>query len=1009
MEPSVGFVDELPRGRTGLTIDVQGRHRSGAVSELGAEHSPSRYARRSPTRASVRQSFSGLQRLASLPSPPFLLGEHVVFPRMTRETDHHPAFLRAPWNKALKRQVLVAVTNYRVLFLGHDSEGMEQYAKAVIEHTAGLRETVPPTPPALAGAMVDDLFCWTPLLNVEAVVADASRDPPIVEIFGKDMSVYNVQGMTRDYVQDLAQVITDHPRSVSQYMCFEDEEAAADVPPFDIARELHRWTFSCGDPSYARRWRLSDANRGYSECPSYGERVVVPTDLTDDNIRDVAKFRKRNRFPIVSWVHPTNGACLARCSQPEIGVIGKESADDQKNILKYAADDPSRQLRDEPTARPTTPSKTGLLTRTLAEAGRIATMRGSMRVPKMSNCLTIVDARGEAAAGANRARGGGTEKAGYDGCSLVFLNIGNIHAMRDSMRNLRTAVSMKQSGIGTGEWKGFSQQCEKSLWFGHLELIIKGARFIASKVHEEGESVVIHCSDGWDRTTQLAGIASVLLDPHYRTIDGFPDLIAKDWMLPGHKFQDRIGLSPSAARHRDEESPIFMQFCDCLCHLWDCYPTHFEYTPQFIAFVNLHAHSGRFGNFLCNNEQDRATLQREAGRSSADLWAHIASRLSDAGDNVAAKWRNGLYRPEATRHPLIPDRVVRPEQYRWQEVLYGRWRAIFDKERHSVSSGALCATVSQLLRENMRLRALLVEAGMNPGLPLPCDLLDPPAAALIDDLDSSQIIEAEAQTPSHGRRCVDAHGRALTLGCALCGAKFHKLTQRKQTCRICGKTVCADCSRSKVPRGKELVRMCDGCVGGSGLDVCRAESVSQKASRMASCGAVSAASSDEVAVSKESMNTQPHPNPLGISHSSVTILTDYFVEEVWQNQRKYPGGGWSCSLLPTDRPAWSSRDGKYTPLHTIGLPADWEWVDEWRVENSDKTGGDWDPPGWEYAMEFGDGREWSDCESMVRVVRRRKWARTRRSILGSSTHVVAALSTPPPAAAATNHSFVLAT
>lgn len=40
-------------------------------------------------------------------------------------------------------------------------------------------------------------------------------------------------------------------------------------------------------------------------------------------------------------------------------------------------------------------------------------------------------------------------------------------------------------------------------------------------VAEEGASVLVHCSDGWDRTAQVCSVASLLLDPHYRTLKGF--------------------------------------------------------------------------------------------------------------------------------------------------------------------------------------------------------------------------------------------------------------------------------------------------------------------------------------------------------------------------------------------------------------------------------------------------------------------------------------------------------
>lgn len=39
-------------------------------------------------------------------------------------------------------------------------------------------------------------------------------------------------------------------------------------------------------------------------------------------------------------------------------------------------------------------------------------------------------------------------------------------------------------------------------------------------VAEDGVSVLVHCSDGWDRTAQACSVASVLLDSYYRTIKG---------------------------------------------------------------------------------------------------------------------------------------------------------------------------------------------------------------------------------------------------------------------------------------------------------------------------------------------------------------------------------------------------------------------------------------------------------------------------------------------------------
>lgn len=37
----------------------------------------------------------------------------------------------------------------------------------------------------------------------------------------------------------------------------------------------------------------------------------------------------------------------------------------------------------------------------------------------------------------------------------------------------------------------------------------------------EGASVLVHCSDGWDRTAQVCSLGALLMDPYYRTVKGF--------------------------------------------------------------------------------------------------------------------------------------------------------------------------------------------------------------------------------------------------------------------------------------------------------------------------------------------------------------------------------------------------------------------------------------------------------------------------------------------------------
>ena len=34
-------------------------------------------------------------------------------------------------------------------------------------------------------------------------------------------------------------------------------------------------------------------------------------------------------------------------------------------------------------------------------------------------------------------------------------------------------------------------------------------------------NALVHCSDGWDRTAQLTSLVQLMMDPYYRTTEGF--------------------------------------------------------------------------------------------------------------------------------------------------------------------------------------------------------------------------------------------------------------------------------------------------------------------------------------------------------------------------------------------------------------------------------------------------------------------------------------------------------
>jgi Myotubularin-like phosphatase domain len=131
-----------------------------------------------------------------------------------------------------------------------------------------------------------------------------------------------------------------------------------------------------------------------------------------------------------------------------------------------------------------------------------------------------------------------------------------------------------------------------------------------------------------DRTSQLSALSQILLDPYYRTIQGYLVLINKDWCACGHQFEDRIGKhgcfdeKGGGNKQSKEASPIFLQFLDVTWQLLRQFPTHFEFTAAFLSTISQAVYSGYFLTFRMNCERERfaylsrAELTCDVGESS---------------------------------------------------------------------------------------------------------------------------------------------------------------------------------------------------------------------------------------------------------------------------------------------------------------------------------------------------------------------------------------------------------
>jgi len=344
-------------------------------------------------------------------------------------------------------------------------------------------------------------------------------------------------------------------------------------------------------------WRISEINAKFEVCSSYPKFHIVPAWTSDKDLAESARFRSMGRFPSIVWRNKKNGAVLARSSQPEVGVFGWRCNEDEKLLSSIARSALLNSWAHDP-----------------LDTGN------AMRP------LMIVDARSYTAAFANRAKGGGFEfQEYYTDCQVQFMSLTNIHGIRKSFHSLR---SLCQSSLEQSNWMS---SLEATKWLQYLSVLIRAACVIVNVIEKDGQSVMVHCSDGWDRTAQLVSLAEIIMDPYYRTIKGFQILIEREWLDFGHKFGDRCGHSPEG--DATERSPVFLQWLDCIHQLLKQFPTAFEFNEHFLVKLALHTYSCLYGTFLCNTAKERQ--DNRVKQSTSPVWALFKTFRAD--------YRNLLY------------------------------------------------------------------------------------------------------------------------------------------------------------------------------------------------------------------------------------------------------------------------------------------------------------------------------------------------------------------------------
>lgn len=312
------------------------------------------------------------------------------------------------------------------------------------------------------------------------------------------------------------------------------------------------------DPTWIEKISLlSDYDLMWNEyCKTYPRYFLIPKKTHMYFIQKSSRCRSHKRFPFISYFFTSSNGkvALLRSSQP-LNILTKTWSSYEQQYLA-----------------------------SVCENGE----------------LTIVDCRPKKKAVGYQLIGKGYEskkefKTHISNVHFHFLDIPHAYQVRSVFASMMKKIFHRKSSA----FKKWSKITMK---------ILLGASFVVEKMTKLMNNVLVHCSNGWDRTSQVCSLSQLMIDSNFRTLKGFIELIQKDWIDMGHMFSSRCAYCKK--NNYDEISPVFAMFIDAVAQLMNKYPTEFEFNLTFLEIILSNTYSQLFGDFIGNNYNERMQIDR---------------------------------------------------------------------------------------------------------------------------------------------------------------------------------------------------------------------------------------------------------------------------------------------------------------------------------------------------------------------------------------------------------------
>ncbi|XP_025077357.1 myotubularin-related protein 10-B-like isoform X3 [Pomacea canaliculata] len=158
-------------------------------------------------------------------------------------------------------------------------------------------------------------------------------------------------------------------------------------------------------------------------------------------------------------------------------------------------------------------------------------------------------------------------------------------------------------------------QLDGSQWLINVGRCLKTAAEVADLLISK-VSVALKEERAVDLSCVVSCLAQLIIDPYFRTQEGFSFLVQREWTVMGHPFQRRNHLIQGTPEN--DKGPVFLLFLDSVWQLLQQFPSRFAFSETFLTTLWDTAHLGIFDTFLFDSAWERRRFFRE-GRKLANI------------------------------------------------------------------------------------------------------------------------------------------------------------------------------------------------------------------------------------------------------------------------------------------------------------------------------------------------------------------------------------------------------